>query len=147
MLTIWSVNELQIISGFFWLFSTYPEIQTWKDLNWLKLFFWPFWSSFAVTKCRYFSTFVIQLDSQCLLRKTDWATTVMVFLSLMIDSERMIVAIPLDKVIKSREVNSQILNSKKTTVQQLCGYLSFVCRSILLAEHSPGDFMLDEKQG
>ena len=68
------------------------------------------------------------------IEKTEWASTILVFLGLLIDTEKLVIAIPLEKVQRAAELIWEFLNAKKATVkriQQLCGYLNFLCRSIL----------------
>ena len=68
------------------------------------------------------------------MEKTFWGTTVLVFLGLLLDTERQIVAILTEKVTRAIDLVTNILNSKKTTVhqlQKLCGFLNFLCRCIV----------------
>ena len=68
------------------------------------------------------------------LEKTVWASCVMTFLGFLIDSENQIVCVPMDKVIRARELIEQFLNRKKVTVrevQKLCGFLNFLCRCVV----------------
>ena len=67
------------------------------------------------------------------LEKTLWSTTVIVFLGMLLDTEKQIVLIPNDKICKAREQIADMIASKKkrkTTVQKLCGLLNFLCRAI-----------------
>ena len=66
--------------------------------------------------------------------KTVWPTTVLVFLGLEIDSEKMVVRIPLEKLIEIKQKVSLMLSAKKTTLkemQSLIGVLNFACRAIV----------------
>ena len=70
------------------------------------------------------------------LEKTFWGTTVLIFLGLLLDTERQLVCIPLDKLNKALNMVEFFLNkrNKKATVlqfQKLCGSLNFLCRCIL----------------
>ena len=68
------------------------------------------------------------------LEKTFWASTILVFLGLLIDSEKQLVAIPADKVERAKILVNQILNKKKAMVkelQKLAGFLNFLCRCIV----------------
>ena len=70
------------------------------------------------------------------LDKTFWGTTQLVFLGLLLDSERQLVCVPAEKVSKALDMIDFFLdkNWKNATLlqlQQLCGYLNFLCRCIL----------------
>ena len=68
------------------------------------------------------------------LEKTEWATAVIVFLGILIDSKKCIVAVPLNKITKATQLVQEILSKRTVTVhriQQLCGFLNFLCRCIL----------------
>ena len=71
------------------------------------------------------------------LEKTFQGTTVLVFLGLLLDTELQLVCIPKEKIAKAQEVINFFLErgNKKVTVlqlQQLCGYLNFLCKCIFL---------------
>ena len=68
--------------------------------------------------------------------KTHWGTTKLVFLGLLINSEAQMVFLPMEKIIKGRDIISQVLNrkSRKITIkqlQQICGFLNFLGRAII----------------
>ena len=68
--------------------------------------------------------------------KTVWASTLMTFLGMLLDSERQLVCIPMDKLKRAREIVNYFLNkrNKKATVvqfQKLCGFLNFLCRGVV----------------
>ena len=70
------------------------------------------------------------------LDKTFWATETLVFLSLLIDTIRRLICLPVDKVTNAKTLIQQILNkkSRKVTVhklQKLCGFLNFICKCIV----------------
>ena len=68
------------------------------------------------------------------LEKTFWGTGVLVFLGLLLDTQRQLVCIPPDKISKALTLIDQFLNNKKATVlqfQRLCGSLNFLCRCIV----------------
>ena len=68
------------------------------------------------------------------LDKTVTATSVIMFLGLLIDTVAQIISIPVDKVNKAKELIEHILGNKKTTVkmlQKVCGHLNFLCRRIV----------------
>ena len=61
--------------------------------------------------------------------KTFWSTSIIVFLGLLIDAERQIVAIPVDKVERATHLIQDILARRTTTVkslQRLTGYPNFL---------------------
>ena len=67
------------------------------------------------------------------MEKTEWATTIIVFLGMLFDTKRQVIAIPLDKKEKAIKLLLKIRNEKKTTVlhlQQLTGLLNYLCKSI-----------------
>ena len=67
--------------------------------------------------------------------KTEWGSQVTVFLGLLINTLLQTVSIPVQKIEKAKELINDILAKKKITVktlQQICGYLNFLCRAIVL---------------
>ena len=68
------------------------------------------------------------------LEKTYWGTTLLTFLGLLLDTQRQIVSVPMDKIMKVTELIDTFLNKKKATLlqyQKLCGSLNFLCRCIV----------------
>ena len=70
------------------------------------------------------------------LEKTFWGEILMTFLGMLLDSERQIVCIPMEKLIKVMNWIDFFLNkkNKKATLlefQKLCGTLNFLCRCIV----------------
>ena len=70
------------------------------------------------------------------LKKTFWATTRLVFLDLLLDTELQLVLIPKEKILKGRQIVKDILEKKsgKVTVhklQQLTGFLNFLGKAII----------------
>ena len=70
------------------------------------------------------------------LEKTFWGTTWLTFLGLLIDTEKQLICIPLDKLEKGKELIQYFLNkrNKKVTllqIQQLTGFLNFLCKCII----------------
>ena len=68
--------------------------------------------------------------------KTEWASTRLIFLGLLIDTVRQLVMIPVDKVNKAKDFITMVLNKKNKKItlkqlQQLCGYLNFLCKAIV----------------
>lgn len=70
------------------------------------------------------------------LEKTFWGESVMVFLGMLLDSQRQIICIPMDKLVKASNWVNYFINkkNKKATVkefQKLTGTLNFLCRCIV----------------
>ena len=70
------------------------------------------------------------------LEKTMWGATTLTFLGLLLNSTNQVVCIPRDKVIKALDMVTYLLNpnKRKATVlqiQQLTGYLNFLCRCVI----------------
>ena len=68
------------------------------------------------------------------MEKTEWGTTLLPFLGLLIDTVKQIIAIPVDKVEQVQLLIRELLSGKKTTVlklQHLCGFLNFLCKCIV----------------
>ena len=69
------------------------------------------------------------------LEKTEWAQGIVIFLGLLIDAARQVVCIPINKIVKARELIAEVLQKKKVTIktlQKVCGYLNFLCRCVVL---------------
>ena len=67
------------------------------------------------------------------LEKTEWASTKIVFLGILLDGESRSLAIPLDKLVRARHMVDNMLTKNKATVhelQVLCGYLNFLNKAI-----------------
>ena len=68
------------------------------------------------------------------LEKTFWASTRLVFLGLLLDTEKQMVCIPWEKVERAKQLTQLFLSRKKATVkeiQELCGYLNFLCKCVV----------------
>ena len=70
------------------------------------------------------------------LEKTFWGDTIMVFLGMLLDTEKQLICIPMEKLIKASNWVEFFLSkkNKKATVhefQKLCGILNFLCRCIV----------------
>ena len=70
------------------------------------------------------------------LEKTFWGTTLLTFLGLLLDTERQLICIPLDKLIKATNWVTFFLHRKKNKAtvlefQKLCGILNFLCRCVV----------------
>ena len=65
--------------------------------------------------------------------KTFWATTRLVFLGLMLDTDKQLVLLPKEKIVKGQIVIANILSKKKIILcelQQLTGFLNFLGRGV-----------------
>ena len=70
------------------------------------------------------------------LDKTEWGSTLLVFLGLLINTEKQVICIPYEKIVRAKELLQFYLNgkNKKTTVhmlQKLCGFLNFLCKCVV----------------
>ena len=70
------------------------------------------------------------------MEKTEWGSMVMTFLGLLLDTDRELICIPLDKLKKAIDMVEYFLNkrNKKCTLlelQRLCGFLNFLCKCIV----------------
>ena len=77
-----------------------------------------------------------QINFPVSLEKTVWASTRLVFLGLLIDTVQRIICIPVDKIDKAYRLIHLVLNNRKNKatvhqIQQLCGYLNFLCKAII----------------
>ena len=82
-----------------------------------------------INTCRYIN-FPISLE------KTFWGTTSLTFLGLLIDTQRQLILLPVEKIEKARYLIEIMLAKKKSTVaqiQQLCGILNFFSKCIIPA--------------
>ena len=71
------------------------------------------------------------------LEKTFWASTKMVFLGMLLDSEMQTVSIPIEKIGKARKLLQEALDKKNHKIklqelQRICGLLNFLCRCVVL---------------
>ena len=65
--------------------------------------------------------------------KTEWGTTLIVFLGILLDGARLLLSIPLDKQEKALKLLNDLADKKKATVKQLqmlTGYLNFLTKAI-----------------
>ena len=70
------------------------------------------------------------------MEKTYWGETIMIFLGMLLDTEKQVIGIPMEKLTKAANWVEFFLNKKnrKATVlefQKLCGILNFICRAIV----------------
>jgi hypothetical protein len=81
-----------------------------------------------------FSTVCDELGVPLAAEKTIGPATVIIFLGLEIDTNEMVVRIPIEKITETKEKLVFVLNSKKVTLrtlQSLIGLLNFCARAIL----------------
>ena len=77
-----------------------------------------------------------EIEFPVALEKTFWGATVLTFLGMLLDTERQVIGIPMDKLLKATHWVNYFLNkkNKKATIkefQKLCGILNFLCRCIV----------------
>ena len=77
-----------------------------------------------------------QINFPVSLEKTQWGTTRIIFLGLLIDTKLQIVCVRNDKVETALQLIKEMLQhpKRKTTLrklQKLCGFLNFLCKSII----------------
>ena len=81
-----------------------------------------------------FLDFCSEVGFPVALEKTEWASTMITFLGLLINTMNGTVSIPIDKVERAKNMISRLMSKHKMTiheVQKLCGYLNFLCRAIV----------------
>ena len=112
-------------------------VKTGKDpVNYLDNFlFLALLKWFCNHQVQVFLKICAQIKFPVSLGKTFWATTLITFLGMLIDTEKQIVSIPQDKIEKTVELIGKILAKKKQkatviAIQQICGMLNFLCRAI-----------------
>ena len=62
------------------------------------------------------------------IEKTEWGTTRIIFLGILLDGENLILAIPEEKKTRAINMLTLMINKKKSTIkelQRLTGYLNF----------------------
>ena len=67
------------------------------------------------------------------LDKTEWASECVVFLGILLDGRHLMLRLPMEKRQKAIAMLQKMVDKKKSTVkelQQLCGYLNFLCKAI-----------------
>ena len=65
--------------------------------------------------------------------KTEWGSTMIIFLGILLNGEKLILALPLDKHDKALRLLNDLSGKKKVTVKQLqvlTGYLNFLTKAI-----------------
>ena len=67
------------------------------------------------------------------IEKTEWANTVLIFLGILLNGDKLCLSIPIEKQEKALKLLNNMLSSRKATIkelQSLTGYLNFLCRAI-----------------
>lgn len=77
-----------------------------------------------------------QINFLVALEKTFWGSTLLVFLGLLLDTDRQVVCIPLDKIDKALDLVEYFLNKRNKKfmvlqVQKFCGSLNFLCKYVV----------------
>ena len=65
--------------------------------------------------------------------KTEWADVLVTFLGILLDGKSMTLCLPIKKKEKAIKALEQFIHKKKATIQEmqeLCGYLNFLCKAI-----------------
>ena len=73
------------------------------------------------------------LGIKIVVEKTEWGTTKIVFLGILLDGDNLILTIPEDKRLRAINMLELVINKKKATLkelQRLAGYLNFLTRAI-----------------
>ena len=108
-----------------------------KPLNYLDDFFFA-----ALRKClcdhqlQVFLNVCEEINFPVALEKTYWGTTMLTFLGLLLDTEKQLVCIPCEKIVRALELVDSFLSRKTRKVkvlevQKLCGFLNFLCRCVI----------------
>ena len=75
--------------------------------------------SWCDEQIRIFLTICEEIRFPVSLEKTYFGTTILVFLGLLIDAERQIIAVPVEKIHKALDLINTVICSKKVTLKQL----------------------------
>ena len=81
-----------------------------------------------------FLTLCKEIGVSVSMDKTEWGSTIIVFLGILLDGNSLTLSIPLEKRVKAIQMLKLMCNKKKATVkdlQTICGYLNFLCKAIL----------------
>lgn len=110
------------------------QIKT-QVINYLDDFlFGKFKQSFCDLQVTLFIEICAEINFPVSLEKTEWASPIIVFLGLLINTITRTIAIPQDKVNKAVDLIEEILSSKKVKViqiQSIAGTLNFMCKAIV----------------
>ena len=74
-----------------------------------------------------------ELNIPMAIEKTQWASTLIVFLGILLDGRNMVLSIPLDKKEKALKLLNEFADRKKATIQEiqvLTGFLNFLTKAI-----------------
>lgn len=97
-------------------------------------FFANFMSALCNEQVQYFIDLCDRIRFLVSMEKTVWATQIIVFLGILINTITQTLALLQDKVTKAKEMIDEVLRAKKVTVhelQKLTGLLNFFCRAIV----------------
>ena len=75
-----------------------------------------------------------QIGLPVAMEKTEWSSEIITFLGLLLNLRNHTISLPVEKIEKARAMIDLFLKHKKVTihtVQQLCGYLNFLCKAIV----------------
>ena len=108
-----------------------------KPVNFLDdFFFCALYTAWCNNQVQIFIDLCGELGFPISEEKTCWASHLLAFLGLLIDTIHQFVAIPVDKIQRAKSLIEQMLvrKNKKATVrevQKLTGYLNFLCRAVV----------------
>ena len=99
-------------------------------------FFADFLKKFCNKQVQVFLDVCQEIKFPVAIEKTFWASSLLTFLGLLIDMQRQLILLPVEKLNKAKNWVEYFLNkrNKKATLlefQKLCGILNFVCRCII----------------
>ena len=80
------------------------------------------------------------------LEKTVWASHIMTFLGLLLNTITQTVSIPVEKIDRAKKLLTLLLGKKKVTVlemQKMVGFLNFLCRAIIPGRASTRRFYME----
>ena len=107
-----------------------------KPLNYLDDFFFAALKKLVCDQqLRTFLEVCREINFPVALEKTCWGSTLMTFLGLLLDSERQMICIPIEKVQKAVGLIDDFLGRNKVKLvelQKLCGFLNFLCKCVVL---------------
>ena len=107
-----------------------------SNINYLDDFLFISWlKKFCNDQVKLFLTVCEEIDFPVAMEKTCWATHILIFLGLLIDTRRQVVCIPLKKLDKAMQLVNWFLGKKKASLkqfQQLCRSLNFLCKCVIL---------------
>ena len=107
-----------------------------KTINYLDDFFFAaLLKAWCKMQVQQFIDLCCEINFPVSMEKTEWGTTKLVFLGMLIDTVTQLVAVPDQKVLKAKSLIYDILSKKKVMVhklQSLCSFLNFLGRCVVL---------------